>query len=156
MYRHRPMSRAGTAAVELALLMPLIVILLLGVWEVGRMLNISQILSNAAREGARQASAGQNTSSQVQQVVLNYLQDAGIPTANVTVTTSDLTAPGTDPTNAAQLDQLQVVVTIPFSDVRWIALNFLATSGSQLSGTATWDCLKDQTYPSSTSPPAGF
>jgi Flp pilus assembly protein TadG len=149
-------TRSGAAAVELALLMPLVAFLLLGVWEVGRMLNISQILSNAAREGARQASTGQNTASQVQTAVLNYLQDAGIPTANVNVTVSDLTSAGTDPANAGQLDQLQVTVTIPFADVRWIALNFIAGSGSQISGSAIWLSLKDQTYPSTVTPPLGF
>ena len=94
-------------------------ILLLGTWEVSRLVEVSQILDNAAREGARQATTGLMSGTQVQQIVLNYLLNAGIPTTHATVTVSDLTSPGTDPTNANQMDQLQVSVSIPFSDVRW-------------------------------------
>jgi Flp pilus assembly protein TadG len=60
--------RRGIAAVELALLLPFLLMLLLGTWEVGRMLQIQQSLTNAAREGGRQASTGLLTNSQVEQV----------------------------------------------------------------------------------------
>ena len=40
--------------------------LMLGTWEVGRMVEVSQILNNAVREGGRSASTGQYTNSQVQ------------------------------------------------------------------------------------------
>src|SRR5262249_8726464 len=78
--------RRGAAAVELALVLPLIIILLTGIWEVGRMVEVQQILSNAAREGARQASTGQITNADVEQVVVQYLNVAGIPTANINTT----------------------------------------------------------------------
>src|SRR5581483_10800058 len=110
--------RAGVAAIEMAFVMSFILPpLLLGTWEVGRMINVKQMLGNAAREGARQASAGQINNTQVQQVVVNYLKNAGIPTTNVVATVSDLSNPGTDATKAVQFDQLQVTVTIPFKDV---------------------------------------
>jgi Flp pilus assembly protein TadG len=147
--------RDGVAAVELALLLPLIIVLLLGIWEVGRLIDVNQILTNAAREGARQASTGQNNNASVQQGVVNYLNHAGIPTANVAITVNDLTTPNTDASNATQLDQLQITVTIPFNDVRWIALNLITSSTTQLTGSAIWSSLKDRTYPNSvTSPPA--
>ena len=50
--------RRGVAAVEAALLLPLALLLMLGTWEVGRMVEVSQILNNAAREGGRSASTG--------------------------------------------------------------------------------------------------
>ena len=81
--------RRGVAAVEAALLLPVALILMLGTWEIGRMVEVEQILNNAAREGGRAASGGQDTNSQVQQVVLNYLQNAGLPSASATVTVSD-------------------------------------------------------------------
>ena len=46
------------AAVEFAMILPVILTLLLGIWEVGRMIEIQQILYNAAREGGRQAAYG--------------------------------------------------------------------------------------------------
>src|SRR5438045_3880819 len=85
-------QRAGVAVVETAvLLLPIFIFTLFGVWEVGRLLQTHQIVSNAAREGARQASTGQRSSStnhpqlpynadyEVQKSVENYLQNAGLP-----------------------------------------------------------------------------
>ena len=45
-------------AVEAAVVLPLLLILMLGVWEVGRMIQVQQVLVNAAREGARLAGGG--------------------------------------------------------------------------------------------------
>jgi hypothetical protein len=81
--------RPAAAAAEAALLLPLLFILLFGVWEVSRMLQVSQAISNAAREGARQASAGQPASNvnvpatltnyAVENFVANYLMNSGLP-----------------------------------------------------------------------------
>ena len=54
--RHAPVttrSRSGVAAVETAVVLPILVVLLLGLWDIGRMIEAQQVLSNAAREGAR-------------------------------------------------------------------------------------------------------
>jgi Flp pilus assembly protein TadG len=144
------------AAVELGILSPLVVAILLGILEVGRLIEIDHILQNAVREGGRQAATGQLDNGQVQQVVLNYLQNDGIPTTHATVTVNDLTAPGTDAAAASQMDQLQVTVSVPFQDVRWITLRLVTTASTQLSASATWVSLKDQSYPSSVTAPAGF
>ena len=154
--RRSQKPRRGIAAVELALVIPFVLALLLGVWEVGRLININQILSNAAREGARKSVTGQVSTAQVQQTVINYLNNAGLPTANAVVTVSDLTSPGTDPSNASQLDQIQVSVTMPFADVRWVALYLVTNSTTQLSGQAVWCCIKDQAYPTTLTSPPGF
>src|SRR6516165_2829239 len=58
-----PEKRPAVAAVEAALVLPLLFILLFGVWETSRMIQVAQAVSNAAREGARQASAGQPASN---------------------------------------------------------------------------------------------
>ncbi|HEV3262421.1 MAG TPA: TadE/TadG family type IV pilus assembly protein, partial [Gemmataceae bacterium] len=73
-------TRRGIAAIEFVIVLPLITILLLGLWEGGRLIEIKQIMSNAAREGARQAASGQANTAQVQATVTNYLQAAGLPT----------------------------------------------------------------------------
>jgi Flp pilus assembly protein TadG len=142
--------------VELALLLPLIVALLFGSWEVGRLVHVQQMLSNAACEGGRQASTGQLGNTSVQQVVSGYLQEAGIPTQNVTVTVENLTTPGTDARSASQLDQLRVTVSVPFQDVRWIALNYFVASDTAVTGQATWWSVKDRDYPSSPGAPPGY
>jgi Flp pilus assembly protein TadG len=151
--------RSGTATVELALVLPLLLGLLLGTWEVGRLLQVHQVLDNAAREGARQASTGQMTNAQVQLAVCQYIKDAGLPDYTATpsnvVTVTDVTSPGTDVSVATEQDQLNVSVTIPFSDVRWIALSLITTPGSTLNAQAVWYSAKDAVYPTSVTPPIG-
>lgn len=124
-------------------MLPLLLILLVGIWEVGRMIEVQQVVSNAAREGARQAATGVRTTAQVQQAVLNYLQNAGVSTAGVTVTVTDVSAPGTDPAAATQLDNLRVTVALPFANVRWIAFDWFVAPGSTITSTAEWYSLRD-------------
>ncbi len=55
----RPAHRSGAAAVEMAVVMNLVLVpLLLGVWEVGRLVHVQQVVVNATREGARLAAQG--------------------------------------------------------------------------------------------------
>ena len=54
----KQIKRTGTAAVELAVCLPFLLVLILGIWEVGRMVMVQQLIANAAREGGRQAAAG--------------------------------------------------------------------------------------------------
>lgn len=150
--RHVPRHR-GLATVELAVTLPLLITVLVGLWEVGRLVIVKQIVSSAAREGGRQASTGRLTNAQVQQVVTRYFQGAGLPTQNLTVTVSDLTQPGVDVSAAAQLDQLQVTVSIPFSDVRLINLNLVTDSSTRITSQSTWFSIKDTPYPDPADPP---
>jgi Flp pilus assembly protein TadG len=141
--------------------MPLILTVLTGLWEVGRAVEVQQILANAAREAGRQAATGQYTNAQVQQTALSYLKfglndTTGNMTKNAAVTVADLNAPGVDVSNATTLDPIQVTITVPFADVRWINLPLVTTPTSVLSGQATWVSLKDLAYPNSTpQPPTG-
>ena len=48
-------TRTGAAVIEFAVIGPLLVLLILGVIEFGRMVMVQQILTNASREGARRA-----------------------------------------------------------------------------------------------------
>lgn len=148
--------RRGVAAVEFAFVLSLLLLpLLVGIWEVGRMVQMQQVLTNAAREGARQAATGQYTNGQVQTIVTQYLQVAGVPTTNVTVNVSDLTNPSSDVSQATYLDNLQVTVSIPYQDVSWSLVSFFSTPSSQLNATVQWMTMVDKAYPSSPQPPVG-
>jgi Flp pilus assembly protein TadG len=104
---HDNRGRPAVAAVEAALVLPLLFILLFGVWEVSRMIDVNQAVSNSAREGARQASAGLpasnvnipsgQTAYGVQNFVANYLMTANLPTPvkrPLTVTVTNMTQSG--------------------------------------------------------------
>lgn len=68
--------RRGQAAVEFAVCLPLLVLILSGLWEVGRITEIEQVMWNSAREAARDASLGQDTLANVASNLLTYLQSA--------------------------------------------------------------------------------
>ena|ERR1017187_6404312 len=68
--------RDGVAAVEFACCLPLLVLILTGLWQVGRFTEVQQVLWNAGREGARDASLGQDNLQTVATNLLTYLQGA--------------------------------------------------------------------------------
>ncbi len=137
-------KREGVAAVEFAVVLPVMALLIVGLWEVGRMVEVQQFLVNACREGARQASTGLKSPAQVQQDVATYLNQKGLTNvkASDVVVTSVSNPSITDPRLANQLDQFRVSVSVPFSDVRFIALNQI-TSTTTLSAAADWYSMRD-------------
>lgn len=65
---HR-VNQKGAAAVEFAIVLPLLVLLVFGSIEFGLLLYNKQVITNAGREGARRAITGQNDAKQI---VLDY------------------------------------------------------------------------------------
>jgi Flp pilus assembly protein TadG len=61
----------GAAAVEMALVLPLLLFVIFGVIDFGRMLNAQITLTEAAREGARAAALGQDYHARVQAATAN-------------------------------------------------------------------------------------
>ena len=121
-------------------------------------MKVNQIVSNAAREGARSASTGVNTYAYVQTTVANYLTNAGITNqSGLTVTVSDVTqsnsGPQFDPSTANWLDQLQITVTLPYSNVQLAPLPIPANT--VISAQAVWFSNQDQPYPTTITPPPG-
>ena len=88
-------------------------VLVFGMIEYGRMVMVQQILTNASREGARKAVIDGMTSSDVETAVQDYLSDAAITGANVTVTTTAPVAPD-------YADSMTVDVDVAFSQVSWL------------------------------------
>jgi Flp pilus assembly protein TadG len=138
-------TRRGAALVEFAFLIPVLLTLLLGIWELGRMVETQQVVSNAAREGGRMAASGILTNDQVIAGVRNYLQTSGLTTTaanNATITVTNLTS-NLDCTVANQEDQLHVAVTVNYNDVRWTTLNLIAGNNTTISAAADWDSMND-------------
>ena len=152
--KRRPSAR-GMATVELAVVLPLLVALFLGMCEVGRALNATISLQSAVAVGGRLASIGQATNAQVKQSVLANLTAADIPLTNAVVTVSNLTQPGVDVSIASTLDKLEVTVTVPFKDVKWGASGFIMKDAALVSGSATFCSALVNPYPTDISAPAG-
>jgi Flp pilus assembly protein TadG len=75
----------GTALIEMAFTLPLLLLISLGIIEFGRAFQTWQILTNAAREGARVAVLPGMSDSMVTARVQEYI-DAGVLDASVTPT----------------------------------------------------------------------
>ncbi len=152
----RKAPRRGLAVVEMAFAMPVLMYMVLGVWEVGRILDVQVMLNNAAGAGARQAATGTFTNAQVVTAVTNYLTCAGLNTTNLTVSVSDATTPGTDVSVATTNDQIQVKATIPYGDVCWGVSGFVTSAGTLLTGSAIYYSAEVNPYPTSINMPQGW
>jgi Flp pilus assembly protein TadG len=133
-------SERGAAMVEAAVTMLTLLVLLFGIFEAGRVLNIQQTLTNAAREGARfsvlpAAASGTPpvpsdtlpSADTVQTRVQSYLNAAGLNGATATVTVSQCcdptfnacSNPAPSPTlptcPSGQFHYSRVTVTVPYN-----------------------------------------
>ena len=80
----------GQALLEFALILPILLMLVLGIIEFGRVWSINERVSDATREGARQAVIADPTitEQQVHDFVMFRLAQAGVDTTVATVTFS--------------------------------------------------------------------
>jgi Flp pilus assembly protein TadG len=159
--------------VEFACVLPLIMAMLVGIWEVGRLAEAQQTLANAAREGARRAASGKPLASgtrltdEVTDSVANTLRAAGYSVTNARVKIENLDtgqsatyksdrtlAAGTDFDIGAapQLQRVRVTVTVPYTDVRWAAVGRVTTI-TTLRADSEWYTIKDQDFPTFAEPP---
>lgn len=76
--RGTPRRDEGQSLVEMALILPILLALLVGIFEFGRSWNIYQVVTNAAREGARKAVIPTSSTAQVDSVVDAYLVTAAL------------------------------------------------------------------------------
>ena len=65
----------GSAMVEAAISIPLLLVLMVGIFEVGRAYETWQVLTNAAREGARMAVTPSSTAVNTTALVRQYMAD---------------------------------------------------------------------------------
>ena len=79
-------NEAGTALIEFALVLPLILVLAMGMLDFGRAFHTKSLLDQAAREGARVAVITSPDLDIVTSRVNSILAPAGITASSVTVT----------------------------------------------------------------------
>lgn len=84
--QHRPGGQRGASAVEFALLVPVLLLLVFGIIDFGMAIMSQSVVSNATREGVRAASLGAS-SSDIDSVVATGLSTlSGSYTISVTCT----------------------------------------------------------------------
>jgi Flp pilus assembly protein TadG len=78
----------GVAAIEMALMLPILLLLVLGICDWSLLMFRQQVLTNAVREGARQGIVLGNprpTTADIINVINTYLTDAGLDPGNAGV-----------------------------------------------------------------------
>lgn len=132
----RQENRRGAALVEMAVCLPVFLTVMLGMIELGRAIMVGQLVTNAAREGARLAIVDGSTNSQVSDAVKSFLTGAaGVSSGDVTVTiTVSGSTSGNQVSSAAPRDLVTVNVSIPFSKVSYLPAKYMA--GKELTGTS--------------------
>jgi Flp pilus assembly protein TadG len=65
-------NNRGVAAVELALCLPILIVLVFGSIEVGLLFYNEQVITNASREGARAGIVAGTTNGDIEDIVENY------------------------------------------------------------------------------------
>jgi Flp pilus assembly protein TadG len=93
----RQPSERGAAAVEFALIFPILVVLVLGIVEFGRAYNVQTTLSGAARQGAR-VMALQNNSTAAKTAVKAAATGLTITDTQISITPTACPTTTTDPT----------------------------------------------------------
>ncbi|CAN5561852.1 hypothetical protein BH11PLA2_BH11PLA2_04630 [soil metagenome] len=181
--RHRPHRRTGTAAVECGLVLSFVLApLMIGTWEVGRLVFCQQVIVTACREGARVAAQGKTINSagdptnitisttgtlNVKDVVYYALITGGLPELNdrayvqskisftflTPYVKKNSTDPDpTDPYNAQKGQPFRIALTIDWSKVRWIDLGIVRPT--TLYYQVDWQVLVDEPFNVNTTLPS--
>ena len=80
---HRARREEGTALIETAFVLPIMLLVCVGILEFGRAYQTWQVVTNAAREGARVAILPEYADASVVNRVKTYLKNGGLPAAVV-------------------------------------------------------------------------
>ena len=105
------------AAVEMAIVTPILLTMLFGIIEYGWVFTVRQALVTAAREGARTASLPGSTEQEVRDRIAQYMTPLGMATYTVTFTHPL-------PDNPVE----SVHIAVPYSDVTLLGSYFGSTN----------------------------
>ncbi|HEY7330347.1 MAG TPA: TadE/TadG family type IV pilus assembly protein [Gemmataceae bacterium] len=129
--------RSAAAAVEFAILAPVLATLMLGMFELGRGVQVRQILTGAARKGCRTGILHLFGNSDITNDVTNVMQDNGFNSTkfnppsigSITITVTDPDGNTlSDALNAPSGSTISVQVAIPTTSVNWVSYMFMTRS----------------------------
>lgn len=108
-------SESGAELIEFALVVPLLLFIIMGVVDMGFMFQRFEVVTNAAREGARIAVLPGYVDADVETRVRSYLTEGGVvnTTSNSSVLTTDVAIPaGAGPSMTGK--RVEVNYTSPY------------------------------------------
>lgn len=133
--RKKGRGERGAALLEMAFTLPLLLFVCIGILEFGRLYQTWQVMTNAAREGARIAVLPSQAANAIDSRVREYLQSGGLisdSTVGVAVTPVNVSL-GTGGNASAS----RVTVTYPFTFMALQPIANLMFSGSTLGAPIT-------------------
>ena len=125
----------GTALLEAAVTIPILLLIAVGIFDFGRAYQTWQVLTNAAREGARVAVLPNMTVSAVQTRARDYMYSGQL--TNVGSATINVNRNATIVVNGANVSASQVTVQYPFSFIAMQPVARLVNKNSSQSGNLT-------------------
>jgi Flp pilus assembly protein TadG len=103
-------GRRGQSAVEFALILPVLLLIVFGILDLGRAVYSQMVMSDAVREGCRVAVVQSNSNATVIQTVLNYATGVALQASHITISGSR--EPGTTVTVSASYTYVPVTPLI--------------------------------------------
>ena len=123
----KPTARRGSAAVEFAVIAPILATLMLGMVEVTRAIQVKEFLSDTARSGARLGAQPGVSTDNIKDNINSILSNNGINTADATITVkvNDASA---EAATAERGDKITVQVGVPISKITWVTPLFFTSA----------------------------
>jgi hypothetical protein len=128
----------GAELIEVALMLPLLLLISVSIFEFGRAYQTEQVLTNAAREGARVAILPNPAPGSIEARVRTYMTNGQLPAANIDASTITVDpAVPIDMGAAGTATGSQITIFYPFQFMVLQPVANLVTSGSLLGSSIT-------------------
>ena len=112
MHARQRYGERGNAMIETAICLPILLLLMVGIFEVGRAYETWQVLTNAAREGARMSVTPNSDVATATALIRKYMADGQLVNSSTAAVTIDPNASMV--VNGATVTASQVTVDYPF------------------------------------------
>lgn len=131
----KPTQRSGTAAVELAIVAPVLFAIVFGAIDFGRAMMVANLLTTVSREAARLATLPNTTYQSVSDQIDTQLTADSLTKTGVTKTVQVNGSTVTDLSSTKPGDSISVSVTLPFDNVSWLPMSWFL-KGKTVGGSA--------------------
>lgn len=132
LFRRPGDNRRGAAMVEMALVLPVFMMVALGIIEFGRALWVANMVTNAAREATRSAVLDGSSNSTVTSSAKDFLSSTlNVASSDISVSIAVTAAagnpnPGNECLNSNTRDLIEIEISLPFNKVSLVPGKYLA------------------------------